>query len=71
MSTLFAKDPVWSQTTKSGFRHQVFVMYHSTKKENVKQWPNISYEMERNNPEFSILFFHKRKCQTFHVYWSK
>lgn len=28
---MFARDPVWSQTTCSGFRQQVFVMYHSTK----------------------------------------
>jgi len=28
-SILFAKDPVWVQTTRSGFRQQVFVMYHS------------------------------------------
>ena len=29
MSDIFSYDPVWSQTTKSGFRQQVFVMYHS------------------------------------------
>ncbi|XP_023322799.1 uncharacterized protein LOC111697135 [Eurytemora carolleeae] len=34
--TIFAKDPVWVQTTRSGFRQQLFVMYHSTREvENV------------------------------------
>jgi len=28
---VFAPDPVWSQTTRSGFRQQVFVMYHATR----------------------------------------
>lgn len=31
MPYFFAKDPVFSQTTKSGFCQQVFVMYHATK----------------------------------------
>lgn len=31
-SLIFSSDPVWSQTTKSGFRQQVFVMYHATRK---------------------------------------
>jgi len=30
-SLIFSSDPVWSQTTKSGFRQQVFVMYHATR----------------------------------------
>jgi len=30
MALVFSRDPVWSQTTKSGFRQQVFVMYHAT-----------------------------------------
>jgi len=33
---IFAKDPVWSQTTRSGFRQQLFVMYHSTDARNVE-----------------------------------
>ena len=31
MAQIFSRDPVWSQTTKSGFRQQVFVMYHATR----------------------------------------
>jgi len=31
MALIFSRDPVWSQTTRSGFRQQVFIMYHSTK----------------------------------------
>jgi len=31
MAQIFSRDPVWSQTTRSGFRQQVFIMYHSTK----------------------------------------
>jgi len=35
-SLIFSSDPVWSQTTKSGFRQQVFVMFHATREiENV------------------------------------
>jgi len=30
MAQIFSRDPVWSQTTRSGFRQQVFIMYHST-----------------------------------------
>lgn len=30
-SYVFSRDPAWMQTTRSGFRQQVFVMYHSTK----------------------------------------
>lgn len=33
---LFSTNPTWSQTTKSGFRQQIFVMYHSTQVENVE-----------------------------------
>jgi len=37
MAYVFARDPVWSQTTCSGFRQQVFVMYHATRDvENVR-----------------------------------
>jgi len=35
-SIIFAKDPVWVQTTRSGFRNQIFVMYHSTKREYIQ-----------------------------------
>jgi len=30
-SYVFSRDPAWMQTTRSGFRQQVFVMYHATK----------------------------------------
>ncbi len=30
MSRAHSNDTVWSQTTKSGFRQQVMVMYHGT-----------------------------------------
>ena len=30
MALIFSTDAAWGQTTKSGFRQKVFVMYHST-----------------------------------------
>jgi len=55
MALIFARDPVWSQTTRSGFRQQVFIMYHSTKSpENVgrilQSGFNISQRGESGNP---------------------
>lgn len=52
-SLIFSSDPVWSQTTKSGFRQQVFVMYHATREvENVAgvldRGFNISQSKGRN-----------------------
>ena len=37
MTLIFSRDPLWSQTTKGGFRQQIFVMYHAT------AWENVSY----------------------------
>ena len=56
MSTLFATEPAWSQTTKSGFRQQVFVMYHSTNRANVWSILNegfkIPHDLINNNRLF-------------------
>ena len=46
MALIFSKDPVWSQTTKSGFQQQIFVMYHATARENVS---NILQEGFKNS----------------------
>ena len=58
MSLIFSRDPVWSQTTCSGFRQQVFVMYHSTKPENVAnilaKGFNISQQGQHGNPALML-----------------
>jgi len=46
MSQIFSRDPVWSQTTRSGFRQQVFIMYHSTRQvENVESILNSGFNI--------------------------
>uniref|UniRef100_A0A7M5X565 Ricin B lectin domain-containing protein n=1 Tax=Clytia hemisphaerica TaxID=252671 RepID=A0A7M5X565_9CNID len=47
MSQIFSQDPVWSQTTKSGFRQQVFVMYHSTKPHLVREILNEGFKISQ------------------------
>ena len=44
-SPLFSSNPTWSQTTKSGFRQQIFVMYHSTQVENVESIMRNGFEI--------------------------
>ena len=53
MSQIFSQDPVWSQTTKSGFRQQVFVMYHSTKPHLVQEILNDGFKISQR-PELIL-----------------
>jgi len=49
---IFSSDPVWSQTTKSGFLQQVFVMYHSTKGyKNARKIVETGFNISQNDPE--------------------
>jgi len=54
-SILFARDPVWSQTTRSGFRQQVFVMYHATRTvENVEKILNEGFKVATMQPHLIL-----------------
>jgi len=48
-SLIFSSDPVWSQTTKSGFRQQVFAMYHATRNiRNVAEVLDQGFKISQN-----------------------
>jgi len=59
MALIFSRDPVWSQTTRSGFRQQVFIMYHSTRNVGnvssiIQTGFNISQRGESGNPNLLL-----------------
>ena len=55
MALIFSRDPAWSQTTKSGFRQQVFVMYHATKRvSNVASILEQGFKISQGNKSYML-----------------